>query len=588
MRKKLIPVMLGAFLLLSFGWLLSQQNPEDVKFNKQLETFLDTYWKFYPTAATLAGFYKYNDKLEDLAESSIEKHLGEMDKVNAELVNKIVRDKLSPEMQIDLDLFRDALDLDILKLEKIAPTQLNPLLYNDIILQSLRSLLVKEFAPIDARLKNATERAKALPGFVKQAKAELKTPPKEYTEAAIKQFPAILDFYKIEIPKLIEKAGPEARTKFQGELIKAIAALEDYQRFLQGDLLARSTGNFRLGEAHQRILQLTIGGTLMLNELGARAKADTENIRREMFLICLSYYKIMDPIFDIEHPPANLSGDGVRNNVILHVLNKIKSAQPAKEDWFNKIKSAAEDVKAFIAKTGLLDVPEETLDIELMPALDRDAKLTRLVTPNPYEPAGSYILQINPYPDSLNADQAQSFIDEYTNYLLPVWTIEKVCPGSFFPAAFTHNSASLIRKLYPNKALLKGWPIYAQDMFIYAGFNNYDLKQRLMELKLKLETLMDFQLDVNVHEGSYTKEQAIKLMTVTGFQTQAEAERKWNQIILHPADAAYAYFGYQEILDMEKDYKLAKGTAFSQKEFLRKLVSYGPLPLRVLKTKVAQ
>ena len=125
-------------------------------------------------------------------------------------------------------------------------------------------------------------------------------------------------------------------------------------------------------------------------------------------------------------------------------------------------------------------------------------------------------------------------------------------------------------------------------MFIYAGFNNYDLKQRLMELKLKLETLMDFQLDVNVHEGSYTKEQAIKLMTVTGFQTQAEAERKWNQIILHPADAAYAYFGYQEILDMEKDAKASKGTAFSQKEFLKKLVSYGPLPLRILKTKIAQ
>jgi len=326
----------------------------------------------------------------------------------------------------------------------------------------------------------------------------------------------------------------------------------------------------------------------MLNELGARAKADTTNIRNEMVKVCFSYYKIMDPVFDIEHPPANLSEDGFRNNVVAHVLNKIKSAQPAKEDWFNKIKSTADDVKAFIAKTGLLDVPEETLDIELMPAVDRDAKLTKLVTPNPYEPAGSYVLQINPYPDSLNADQAQAFMDEYTNYLLPVWTIEKVYPGSFFPAAFTHKGASLIRKLYSNKALLKGWPIYAQDMFIYAGFNNYDLKQRLMELKLKLETLMDFQLDVNVHEGSYTKEQAIKLMTVTGFQTQAEAERKWNQIILHPADAAYAYFGYQEILDMEKDAKASKGTAFSQKEFLKKLVSYGPLPLRILKTKVAQ
>ena len=46
--------------------------------------------------------------------------------MNAELVNKIVRDKLGPEMQIDLDLFRDALDLDILKLEEIGAHAAQP------------------------------------------------------------------------------------------------------------------------------------------------------------------------------------------------------------------------------------------------------------------------------------------------------------------------------------------------------------------------------------------------------------------------------------------------------------------------------
>ena len=78
----------------------------------------------------------------------------------------------------------------------------------------------------------------------------------------------------------------------------------------------------------------------------------------------------------------------------------------------------------------------------------------------------------------------------------------------------------MIRKLHPNQALIYGWPLYAQDMFIYAGYNNYDLKQRLSELKLKLEALMSFQIDISVHEGSTTKEQAMRLMTVNGFQTR--------------------------------------------------------------------
>ena len=588
MRKKLIPIMLGFFILAAFTGLQSQQNAEDAKFSKTVDTYLDVYWKFYPTAATLAGYYKYNDRLEDFAESNIEKYLESLDKFNAELVNKIAKDKLSPEIQIDLDFLRDALDLDMLRLEKIVPQQLNPIYYNEIILQSIRGLLVKEFAAMDTRLKSATERAKALPGFIKQAKLELKTPPKEYTEAAIKQFPAILDFYKTEVSKLIANAGAEAKAKFQTELAKAIVALEDYQRFLQADLLAKSTGNFRLGEAHQRMLQLTVGGTLMLKEIGDRALTDTKNLRRDMFISCMAYYKIMDPKFDIEKPPANLSQDQLWNNVISHVLNKIKNAQPTKEEWFNKIKAAADDVKAFIEKTKLLEMPPETLAIEPMPALDRDSTLAKLVTPNPYEPAGSYTVQVNPYPESLPADQTQAFMDEYTNYLLPIWTIQRVYPGTFFPAAFTRKNATLIRRLYPNQALIRGWPLYAQDMFIYAGYNNYDLKQRLSELKLKLRALIDFQLDVNVHEGSYTKEQAIRLMTITGFQTPAEAERKWNMIVLNPAQVSYPYIGYQEILDMEKDYKNLKKDAFSQKEFLQKLVSFGPLPLRILKTKIAQ
>ena len=588
MRKKLIAVMFCVFILAGFGWLASQQNPEDAKFAKTVDSYLDSYWKFFPTAATLAGYHKYNDKLEDLAESNIEDYLKTVDKVSADLVNKVSRDKLSPETQIDFDLLRDAIDLNLLRLEKIVPQQLNPLYYNEILLQSLRGLFIKEFAPLDARLKSATERAKALPGLVKTAKAELKTPPKEYTEEAIRKFPAILDFYRTEVPKLIEMGGVEAKSKFQVELGKAIIALEDYQRFLQADLLPRSTGNFRLGEAHQRIFQLTSSGMIMLNELGARATADAKNLRREMFLVCMPYYKIMDPKFDLDNTPANITQDQLFNNVVPHVMNQIKSAQPTKEDWFNKIKSTTDEIKAFIAKQGLLDVPEDSFSIELMPALDRNSILTKLVTPTPYEQSGSYSVQINPYFESLPADQVQSFMDEYPNYMLPIWTIHHVYPGDYFPAAFTLKNASLIRKLNPNQALLQGWPLYAQDMFVYAGFNDYDLKQRLFELKLKLEALMDFQIDVSVHEGSTTKEQALKLMTINGFQTPAEAERKWNKIVLNPNEASNAYIGYQTILDIEKEYKTAKGEAFSQKEFLKKLVSFGPLPLRILKTKITQ
>ncbi len=588
MRKQAIFALIGLLALVGFAGFAGQQNAEDAKFQKVFDNYFDAFWKFYPSQATEAGFYKYNDRLEDFAESTIEKYLDSMDKVNAELVNKIARDKLSPEKQIDLDMLRDCLDLDMLRLERIVPQQLNPLIYNEIIFESVRQLLTKEFAPIDARMKSATERAKALPGFIKQAKENLKTPPKEYTEAAIRQMRPILEFCRDEVSKLAEPAGPEVESKFLAEWAKALPAIEDYSKFLEGDLLARSTGNFRLGEAHQRLIQLTIGGSLLLNELGARAKADTTNIRNEMFKNSFAYYKIMDPEFDIERPPANLTQEQQITKVINHILTRFRGPRPPKnEEFLPRIQEEANKLKDFIAQKGLLDVPADMPVIEVMPRHMRFDQLVQLVYPAPYDPNSKFKLYVNPYAEMLPPDKAQSFNEEYSNMLIPIWTAEKIFPGALAPAALSWSHSSLIQKLSPNKALNAGWPLYAQDMFIFAGYNDYDLRQRLMELKLKLRALINFTLDISIHEGSSTKEQAIRYLTTTGFVSEAEAEREWNRIVTHPLEAAYAYIGYQEILDMEKDYKAAKGASFSQKEFLQKLTSYGSLPLRFLKAKLA-
>lgn len=587
MNKKLIFILLGVFILFNFSWLLSQESPEDTKFSKLVDRYLDSYWKFYPTAATLAGCYKYNDRLEDISESAVEKRAESLDKYNKEFVVKINRSKLSPDVQIDLEIIMDALSLELLRLENLVPQQYNPIFYNEIIFNSIDSLLVKEFSPIDARLKSAIERVKQLPDFLKLAKENLKTPPKEYTEAAIKQFPAILDFYQNQALKLIEKASGDAKTKFQNVLARAIPALEDYQQYLQGDLLNKSTGNFRLGpEAHTKLLRLTCQPSNLMSEYIARANADSKNIRREMFLVCIPFYKIMKPKFDIENPPKNLKEDQIYDTVIAHVMNKLPGEQGPKEEFVSRVKSNAEEIKAFLSKTQFLEMPEADFAIETMPAQSRGPMLVRLLSPNPLGNEGAFSCQISPVPEDWPNEQVQSFLDEYNSYFLNWMTIQKVYPGEFFPTFFAMKNASLICKLYPNKPLLKGWPLYIEEMFIENGFGNYDLRLRLSQLKAKLKAVIDFQLELNVHQGGLTKDQAIRLMTITGFQTLAEAEQKWNRIALNPGEAAYAYVGYQEILDMEKGYRMLKGEAFSEKEFLRKMFSHGALPLQKLKTEI--
>ncbi len=586
MKKLILSVLIVAVAALGLGQLYAQ-SPEDAKLQKMIDAYLDGMWKFFPTSATLAGYSKYNDRLEDFGSGLIEKRTDALDAFNQELVAKVDRAKLSPESQVLHAMMVDALDLEFVKFENLLPWEYNPLFYNEILLQSVRSLLIKDGAPIDARVKSATERAKLIPGLIKRAKDNLKTPAQIYTETAIKQMPAIIEFYRTEAPALA--AAAVAKNVFQTELAKAVAALEDYTRFLQNELLPKSTGNFRLGaDTHIRILRMASQGNVPIDELVARAAADVKNIRREMFLVCIPFYKIMYPGINLEQLTTQRSEEEVRNIVIKGVFDKIKVDHAGREEFVAKIAASAANVKTFLGENKLVDLPEAELAVVPMPAALAGPAWIRLAAPGAYEADGGYSLQIMPIPADWTEEKATSFLEEQNDFALDILTVQKVFPGTFVPTFFARKDASVVKKLYANQALVKGWPAYIEEMLINAGFGNYDLRLRLNQLKLMLKTVFDFQLELNIHQGTMTKEQAINYMVRQGFQTDAEAERKWDSILLNPCDAALTYIGYQEILDLEKEARKMKGEAFNQKEFAQKLLSFGAIPLRELKVRLAQ
>jgi uncharacterized protein (DUF885 family) len=582
--KKIAVFLIVAAVALSGVGRISAQSAEDAKFQKLIEGYLDGLWKFYPTTSTLAGYTKYNDKIEDLSEGAIEKRHDSLDVINKDIVTKVDKTKLSPENQIAHSMLQEALDLEYIRFENILPWEYNPLFYNDIILNSVRGLLVKNGSPLEARIKSATERAKLLPGLIKKAKENLKTPAQVYTETAIAQLPGIIDFYKTEAPALV--AASPAKNGFGAETAKVVAALEDYQRYLQTELLPKSTGNFRLGDAHTKLLRLMSQGSIPIQELVAKAKADFNNIRREMLIIAASFHKIMYPDIDIEK--LQKPEEELKDYIIQNVFNKIQNDHPAAGELIDKIAASAASVKAFIGQKQLFELPAAELPIKPMPAADQGVQWSRLIAPGAYEADGSYTYEITPVPDSWPPEKAASFLGEYNNYFLPYLAIQRVFPGPFVPIFFTRKNTSLIPKLFPNQALLKGWPVYVEDLLIYEGYGNYDLRERLSQLKLMLKNVIDFTLELNIHEAGMTKEQAVSYMTRRGFQTPAEAERKWNHILLNPGEAAMAYIGYQEILELAAEAKKSKSAAFNQKEFIQKLLSFGAIPLREIKPKIAQ
>jgi len=587
MRKTCYVLLIFVFLLSSAMVLISGES-EDEKFQKFLDSYFDALWKFYPSLATVNGYHKYDDKLEDLGKGDIEKMHENLDKFNQELVAKIDSTQLSPELQIDHAMMVDGLDRELIKHENLLPWEYNPLFYNQIFNRCIRSLFASEFAPLEVRTKNALERLEELPKLIKQAKENLKTPPQIYTETAIAQFPAILDFYQTGLSEIIEGTSDPNKAKLLAELTKVVKELTMYKDFLSSELLPRSTGNFRLAEAHRRLVRGTYQNSIPIADLVARAKADYNNLRREMFLVCIPFYRIMYPNINLEQLTTQRGEEEVKNIAIKGVFDKIKSEHATKEEFIDTLKTYKEEIKKFVQENQLLDLPEVDLKIEPIPQEIQTMQWTKILPPGLYDTSEDFVCLVSNIPDTMDEAKANSILEEFNNFLMPFFVVRNIYPGPFVPYYFTRKNPSLVRKMYPNMPLIKGWPVFIEEMLLEAGLGNYDLRLRLNQLKNQLKAVIDFNLDFNIHEAGMTKEQAIAYMTRGAFLTEAEAEMNWQRIILNPGDSTYTYVGYQEFKDMELEYKRLKGDSFTRKEFLSKVLSFGALPLRQLKQKLSQ
>ncbi|MEN6312244.1 MAG: DUF885 family protein, partial [Acidobacteriota bacterium] len=470
-------------------------------------------------------------------------------------------------------------DLQVLRLENSLFVVDNPLLYNELFVSSIRAHLVR-----NPGSPAAAARARLLPGLIKRAKDNLKNPPQEYTQAALRQMPGIIEFYKTDVPKIGASANG-----LLAETPKIVAALEDYQRFLQAELLPRSTGNFRTAEAHSKYLRYVTEGNLSIQaDIVTRSNADVKNLRNAMAQICIPYYALMYPNVNTDQLVKEKGPDEAINLIIRSVLDKLKVEHMAKDEFVGKVSQAAAVIKDFAKKTQIFDLPEENLAIEPMPAYMSGSLWVQVATPGAFEASGPYTLYLQTIPADWSADQTASFLEEFNAFYIDFMTVQKVYPGTFAPFYFSRKDPSVIKRMSPNLALLKGWPVYAGEMLAYGGYGEYDLRMRLNQLKLMLKNVIDFQMDMNIHEGTWPKEKVMDRMMRVGFMTQAEAQRHWDQIVLNPGEASLAYIGYQEISELAKDYAKLKGAAFSQKEFLQKILSFGSVPLQALKTKLAQ
>ena len=245
--ERRMKIVIAAAAALSLSISNTFATSQDDAFQKVAHDYVEQYLKANPEQATELGDHRFDGELTDYSAEARAKDLATQKEFRDKL-NAIDGSQLTGANNIDFRILKENIDYEIFRAEELKEPEWNPLVYMQSLANSLYLLVARDFAPAEKRIPSLRQRLEKIPGVIAQAKANLQHPPRIHTETAIEQTQGAINLVRTELAPLLDQA-PQMKKDLAPLQDKTAAALEDYKKWLQNDLLPRSDGDFRLGEA---------------------------------------------------------------------------------------------------------------------------------------------------------------------------------------------------------------------------------------------------------------------------------------------------------------------------------------------------
>src|SRR5436305_7834289 len=236
-------IIIAAVAALSLSILTTSATSQDDAFQNVAHDYVEQYLRANPEQATELGDHRFDGELTDYSPEARAKDLATQKEFRDKL-NAIDVTQLTGANNIDFRILKDNIDYEIFRAEELKEPEWNPLVYMQSLANSLYLLVARDFAAAEKRIPSLRQRLEKIPGVIAQAKANLQRPPRIHTETAIEQTQGAINLVREGLAPLVDRV-PQLKNELAPLQQKAVAALEDYKKWLQNDLLPRSDGNFR-------------------------------------------------------------------------------------------------------------------------------------------------------------------------------------------------------------------------------------------------------------------------------------------------------------------------------------------------------
>lgn len=555
----------------------TQEKPMDQAFKRLAESYLDESPSLSPSGATTLGDHRFDHKLDEVSVAARQYQRDFCQRYLAEL-KRIDRHQLSRDQQVDYQLVEHSLKSDLWAIDTLQEWAWNPIAYTQLTGGAIYGLMAREFAPAEQRLTSVTARLEQYPRLFAQIRETLspdRVPP-IHAETAIKQNRGVLSIIDNLVKPHLDKLNEPERAR----LLKAIALttdeVEKHQRWLETELLPKAKGDARLGpRLFDEKLAYTLGSSLTRGEIRERADFELRRVRAEMYSIA----RAMRPDAKLPESPSPAQ----QQDAIVAALEQAYAQVPARDGVVPAAQTSLKIATDFVRSRDLVTIPDDPLDIIVMPEFQRGVSVAYCDSPGPLEVGQKTFYAVAPLPADWTDAQCQSFLREYNLRSIHNLTVHEAMPGHFLQLAHANRSPNRLRSLLSSGVFVEGWAVYTEQMMSEEGFLDRDPLMRLITLKWYLRVIANSILDQAVHVDGMRREEAMHLMTHDTFQEEREAAGKWIRAQVTATQLSTYFVGYQEHRDLRIAAKSAWGDSFQLKRYHDGAISFGSPPVKYVK-----
>ncbi|HEX7060823.1 MAG TPA: DUF885 domain-containing protein [Woeseiaceae bacterium] len=555
--------------------------PADETFEKLAADYLSDLPEFSPVAATAIGDHRYDDRLDEVDAAARGRRLA-LYRQYLDALDGIDRSKLSRANQVDAGLLRNELESGIFSLEVLEEWAWNPLVYVNLAGNSLYTLLARDFAPLDERMADAAARLEQLPRFLAQVREALEPArvPEVHARTALSQNQGVNSIIDTMLVPRTGEVSPETAERLEAAIAGARDALAAHQAWLERDLLPKAKGEFRIGaRLFDAKLAYTLQSPLSRREIRRRAEQEYVRVRDEMFRISKAIYSDLHPYTSFPDRPD----EAFKQVVIRAALEQAYRHLPEPDRIVETARETLAQATEFVRAKDLVSVPDDPIEIVVMPEYQRGVAVAYLDPPGPLDQGQKSFYAVAPLPEDWTEEQIRSFLREYNLYSIHNLTLHEAMPGHYLQLAHSNRYPSTLRAVLWSGPFVEGWAVYAERFTIDAGYLDGDPLMRLINLKWYLRTVTNAIIDQAIHVEGMTRDQAMRLMIEGAFQEEREAAGKWTRAELTSTQLSTYFVGYQEHRDMREAVERARGDEFDLHRYHDRALSFGSPPVRYVR-----